>query len=226
MAFDFDTEAGGGGGEQGPFIKWYTAGSAAKSIPPKTFAIRGKAEGEEEYTETIFEKFTTTGVVLNLESTKQGWEKDVTNGAPERVYAPQCDPRNRPDDSKKQSGAFAWSNLFGIRVATGGAETAWWSDASWGGYEAFKRLAKQIHAEADANPGKAPLVKMTGIEEGQSKNGKFAVPILTVTSWVRRPTCFDAEPAMAFDTGEPASLPPAASPAPAPAPSPEDGEFQ
>lgn len=221
MAFDFDTEAGGGGGEQGPFIKWYTAGSAAKSIPPKTFAIRGKPDGADEYEETVFDTFATTGVVLNLDSVKQGWEKDVTNGAPERVYAPQCDPRNRPDDSKKQSGAYAWSNLFGIRVAIGGGNTAWWSDASWGGYEAFKRLAKLIHAEAGANTGKCPLVKLTGIEEGQSKNGKFAVPILTIASWVKRPECFDAEPAMAFDTGEAPA--PAAKPAPQPATA--DGEF-
>lgn len=207
--FDFDDSQEGG--STGPWISWKAKGTEDRSVNPKSFAIRGK-DGEESYTRQ-FDGFAR-GVALDLESCQQGYIKDGTrNMPPERKWG----VRDRPDDSKKPSGAYSWSKAFSIRVATSKTETATWEDASWGGYEGFRRLAGKIKAAGD-KPGQSPVVRIVGTEDGESARGKFSVPIFDIVQWVSKPGVFTQAQTMAFDdTPEPAPQP-VAKPAPAPMP--------
>jgi hypothetical protein len=222
--FDFDTTEGGG--SKGPWVRWTADGSAKKGLPPKSFALRGKDENDASF-ERVFDGFAK-GVVVNLDTVQQGWQRDNGHGqAPTREWSKTP---TRPDDSKTASGKFAWSRMFGCRIAIGGGEMATWEDASWGGYEGFRRLAVQIKEQAPGNPGKCPVVKLTGIEEKRFNGGSSCIPIVQIVQWIDPPACF-AEDGEGFDTTEqtPASTQAAPQPVETPAPAndavPEDMAF-
>lgn len=189
--FDFDDKDEGG--SVGPWISWKFKGTEDRNVDPRSFAIRGKDEHGNAFT-AQFDGFKT-GVALDLDSVKQGFIRDGSRGAPpERVWG----TTKRPDESKKPSGAFAWSKAFSIRVATSKTETATWEDASWGGYEGFRRLATQIKAAGDQG-NRSPVIVLTGVEEIDAKNGKAGVPIFEIKSWVNRPAAFATETMTGFD---------------------------
>jgi hypothetical protein len=161
------------------------------------------------------------GCVLDLDSLKLGWEKDGAKGqAPERRWNPtlaQATPR--PDESKKLSGAFAWSRALSVRCAIGGGQAATWEQGSFAAYEAFTKLAKQIEqqwAAQSQNGTLLPLVKQTGVEKVELPAGSANVPVLTIAKWVPRPDCLKAD-APVIATAAPA---PAAAPAPVAQPTP------
>lgn len=196
MAFDFDGSAGGaGGGEPGPYISWGAKGSAEKGLPPRSFIIRDRIADDGPWEETAFEGFKK-GVALNLTSVKQGWKNGDTN---DRQWG--VDLKKRPDESKRDGGGFAWSIMFGARVAIGGGKSAWWEDSSWGGYEGFKRLAQRIDAAIQEKPSRAdlaPVVILTDTEKKEFKRGNTHVPILEVKDWVARPDCFETPDPVGF----------------------------
>jgi len=202
----------GGGGSQGPWISWSSNGSAMKAIAPKSWVLREKEEGAIEATSTAIPAFAN-GCVMDLESLKLGWEKDVGTGqAPERRWSPDIAmPMPRPDDSKKATGGFAWSAALSVRCAIGGGKAATWEQGAFGAYEGFSRLARQIEAQYPGD-GTLPLVKQTGVETIKLKSGAANIPILAIERWVPRPDCLKADaPTIAT----------APAPAPQPAPQPQ-----
>ncbi len=211
----FAIDTGDTGGSLGPWLSWTSNGSAMKGFQPMKWVLRGKDENGDK-TEEMVPGFEA-GCVMDLDTLKLGWEKDGAKGmAPERRWNPslaQATPR--PDDSKKPSGAYAWSRALTVRLAIGDGKTATWEQGSFAAYAAFEKLAKQIMAQHPGD-GTLPLVKQTGVEQRSLPNGSANIPILEIVKWVPRPDCLKDD-APQIDTGAAA---PAAQPAPAPAPQP------
>lgn len=211
----FTIDTGDSGGSQGPWISWTSNGSAMKGFAPKSWVVRDKdANGAK--TETVVPGFAA-GCVMDLDTLKLGWERDSMNGgAPERRWNPsiaQATPR--PDESKKQSGAFAWSRALSVRLAIGGGKCATWEQGSFGAYEAFSRLSTAL--QSGYQPGMCPMIKQTGVEQRKLPSGTANIPILEVVKWVPKPDCLK-EAAPKIDTGTAAPAAPVAQPAAQPAP--------
>lgn len=212
MSFAIDT--GNEGGTLGPWMNWTSNGSAMKGFPPKSWVLRGKNENDEKF-EHVIDGFAN-GCVMDLDTLQLGWMKDGATGqAPEKRWNPSVSQATpRPDESKKQSGAYAWSQALSIRCAIGNGQAATWEQASFGAYDAFSKLAKQISAEwpeKSQNGKLLPLVKQVGVESQTLKSGTSNKPVLQVVDWVERPDCLKAD-APAIATQEPA--PQQAAPAP------------
>ena len=192
----FTIDTGETGGSQGPWLNWTSNGSMQKQLQAKSWALRGKDENDEKFEHNVpaFE----TGCVLDLDTLQLGWMKDGGQGqAPIKQWnAHFSQATQRPDDSKKISGAYAWSAALSIRCAIGEGRAATWEQASFGAYDAFSKLSKQISAEwaeKSQNGKLLPLVKQTGVETQQLKSGASNKPILSVVQWVERPDCLKAD---------------------------------
>lgn len=217
-------DTGESNGSLGPWISWTSNGSAEKGFAPRKWVLRDKNELGEKVEEVVpaFE----AGCVMDVDSLKLGWEKDGAKGmAPERRWNPSVGSATpRPDESKKASGAYAWTRALSVRCAIGGGRAATWEQGSFAAYEAFVRLSKQIMAQWKGD-NTLPLVKQTGTEKRDLPNGSANIPILEIVKWVPRPDCLKADaPVIATAAEEPAPKP-AAKPAPEPAFEDSDSEF-
>ena len=156
---------------------------------------------------------------MDLDTLQLGWMKDGATGqAPEKRWNPSISQSTpRPDESKKPSGGFAWSQALSVRCAIGGGEAATWEQASFGAYDAFSKLSKQIAAEwseKSQNGALLPLVKQTGVETESLKSGSTNKPILEVVRWLERPDCLkDDAPVIATETPAPTQQQAAQAPA-------------
>jgi hypothetical protein len=215
----FAIDTGSEVGSKGPWMSWTSNGSAMKGFPPKSWVLRGKDQNDEKF-EKVIDAFST-GCVLDLDTLQLGWMKDGATGtAPEKRWNPSISQATpRPDESKKISGKFAWTNALSIRAAVGDGQAATWEQASFGSYDAFSKLAKQIAAQWAAqsdNGRKLPLVKQTGTETTVLKSGTSNQPILEIVQWVDRPDCLkDDAPVIATEAAPAAATPPPAAPKPA-----------
>lgn len=201
-------------GSKGPWMTWSSNGSAAKGFKPKSWVMRGKDENDEKF-EKMIEGFANP-CAFDLDSLKLGWEKDGAAGqAPDRRYSSHYSvAMPRPDESKKPSGAFQWSNCLQVRVAISKEQAVTWEQGSFGAYQAFTKLARQIEAQWDQsnNGAMLPVVQMTGVEERNLTSGSTNIPILDIIKWVPRPDCLkDDAPSIAV-AAEPAPQPKAAEP--------------
>ncbi len=192
----FAIDTGSSGASLGPWLTWSSNGSAMKGIPHSAWVLRGKDNAGNK-TETAVPAFVN-GCVLDLDSLKLGWEKDGAKGmAPERRWNPSVSQSTpRPDESKKQSGTFAWSRALSVRCAIGGGQAATWEQGSFAAYEAFTGLAKQIQAqwaEHSQNGALLPLVVQSGVERRELPGGSANIPTLQISKWVPRPDCLKAE---------------------------------
>ncbi len=220
--FNIDTGADGGG-SKGPWISFKPKGSAKHGLPYKSWTLRTKTDAGSAIER--FAAMENPGVVLDVYakgaelcgSLKLGWSKsDGTAGvAPERRwFASPLRAEPRPDESKKITGGYVWSNALSIRCAVGGGKTATWEDDGWGVYKGFNALAKAISAGLAANEGLCPMVRVTGyIDEGSGQNST-SVPQFTILKWVPRPDCLKEDAPVIADV-------PAAAPAPQYTPPPQ-----
>lgn len=204
-------DTGDSGGSKGPWLAWTSEGSARKGFKPESWVLRDKdANGDKM--EAVVEAFYK-GCVLDLDSLKLGWEKDGGAGkAPERRWNPSISQAlPRPDESKKASGGYAWTQALSVRVAFNQEAAATWEQGSFGAYRAFTKLAQLINAQYPGD-GTLPFVKQTGVEHIKLSNGSTAVPILEIMKWVQRPDCLKEQMGIATE--------PPAAPAPQPAQQP------
>jgi len=197
-------------GSLGPWMTWTSNGSAQKQFPPKSWIMRGKDASDVKF-EKVIDGFANP-CVFDLDSLKLGWEKDGAAGqAPERRYSSHYSvPMPRPDESKKQNGAFAWSNCLQVRVAVSQTEAVTWEQGSFGAYQAFSKLAKQIEAqwpEHSQNGALLPVVQMTGVEARTLSSGSSNIPVLEIVKWVPRPDVLKDAPAIATDSSGPSPSP-------------------
>ena len=213
MAFQ-PIDTGETGGSKGPWLSWTSNGSMQKNLQAKSWALRGKDENDQKFEHNVpaFEN----GCVIDLDTLQLGWMKDGGQGqAPIKQWNPSpSQSMPRPDDSKKMQGTgFAWSQALSVRCAIGDGKAATWEQASWGAYDAFSKLTKQINAEwveKSQNGAYLPLVKQTSVETQTMKSGSSNKPVLTIVEWVPRPDCLK-DNAPEIDTGAIASQEAAAS---------------
>lgn len=207
-------------GSLGPWMTWTSNGSAQKGFPPKAWVMRGKDANDNKF-EKVIDGFANP-CVFDLDSLKLGWEKDGAQGqAPDRRYSSHYSvAMPRPDESKKQNGAFTWSNCLQVRVAISQTEAVTWEQGSFGAYQAFTKLAKQIEAqwpEHSQNGALLPVVQMTSVDTRTLSSGSTNIPVLEIIKWVPRPDVLkDDAPAIATQAAqEPqqAQQPPAQPPA-------------
>lgn len=196
MTNPFNIDTGETGGSKGPWMSWTSNGSAMKGFAPKSWVLRGKDESDEKFENTVVA--FADGCVLDLDTLQLGWMKDGATGqSPEKRWNPHFSKATpRPDDSKKQSGAYAWSAALSIRCAIGSGQAATWEQAAFGAYDAFSKLAKQISAEwseKSDNGRLLPLVNQTGVESQTLKSGTSNKPVLQVVQWVERPDCLKGD---------------------------------
>jgi hypothetical protein len=233
--FAIDTGADGGG-SKGPWISFKPKGSAKHGLPYKSWTLRDKTDAGS--TIEKFPAMESPGVVLDIYakggqlcgSLKLGFSKsDGTAGvAPERRWfqSPlRAEPR--PDESKKATGGYVWSNALSVRAAIGGGKVATWEDDGWGVYKGFSALVKAMNGGFAANEGLCPMVRVTGYADEGTGQNSTSVPLFEILKWVPRPACL-AEDAPTI-AAEPAPAPqPVPTPTPAPAPAasvPVDAEF-
>lgn len=209
MAFAIDT--GSTALSQGPWVRWTSEGSARKRLAPESWVLRDKDAGGNTV-ETNVPAFTA-GCVMDLDTLQLGWEKDGAVGtAPERRWNPSISmATQRPDDSKKAAGGWAWSQALSVRLAIGGGQAATWEQGGFGAYEAFTRLAAQITAQwptQSQNGALLPLIQQTAVETKALKNGSSCIPILSIVKWVPRPDCLKANaPVIAAAVADPEPAP-------------------
>jgi len=210
----FAIDTGDTGGSQGPWISWTSNGSAMKGFQPMKWILRGKDESGNK-TEEMVPAFEG-GCVMDLDSLKLGWERDGATGiSPERRWNPSISQSTpRPDESKKQSGAYAWSRALTVRLAIGGGQAATWEQGSFAAYRAFEKLAGQIQSQYPGD-GTLPLIKQTGVEQMKLPNGSANIPNLEIVKWVPRPDCLKAD-APVIATSEPTPQAAPATPQPTP----------
>lgn len=230
--FAIDTGADGGG-SKGPWISFKPKGSAKHGLPYKSWTLRTKTE-----TGSSIEKFAameSPGIVLDMYakggqlcgSLKLGFSKsDGQAGvAPERRWF-QSPLRSepRPDESKKATGGYVWSNALSVRAAIGGGKVATWEDDGWGVYKGFSALTRLLNAEFAANEGLCPMVRVTGYADEGSGQNSTSVPLFEVVKWVPRPDCLKEDAPVISADPAPAA-PPAYTPPPAAAAVPADVAF-
>lgn len=195
--FAIDTGADGGG-SKGPWISFKPKGSAKHGLPYKSWTLRDKTETGS--TISAFAVISNPGVVLDMYakggqlcgSLKLGFSKsDGTAGvAPERRwFQSPLRAEQRPDESKKATGGYVWSNALSVRAAIGGGKTATWEDDGWGVYKGFSQLVKQLNAGFAANEGLCPMVRCTGYADEGSGQNSTSVPLFEIVRWVPRPDC-------------------------------------
>lgn len=224
----FTIDTGDSGGSKGPWLSWTSNGSAEKSFPPRSWILREKPDGAPSAILSVVSAFAT-GCVMDLDTLKLGWEKDGAKGmAPERRWNPTVSQSTpRPDDSKKQSGAYSWGRALSVRLAIGGGKSATWEQGSFGAYEAFATLAKEIQAQWPTHSQNGlllPLVQQTSVMKRDLPSGSANIPVLSIVKWVPRPDCLKADaPTFAVEP-QPVAAPVVVAPA-APAPIPQDAEF-
>nr|WP_309504322.1 hypothetical protein [uncultured Roseovarius sp.] len=209
-------------GSKGPWMTWSSNGSATKGFAPKTWVMRGKDQNDVKF-ERMIDGFANP-CVFDLDTLKLGWEKDGAQGqAPDRRYSSHYSvPMPRPDESKKPNGSPAWSNCLQVRVAISQTEAVTWEQGTYGAYQGFTKLARQIEAQWQThsqNGTLLPVVQMTRVEAAALSSGSTNVPILEIVKWVPRPDCLkDDAPAIATQPAQQAAPAPAPQQAPAPQP--------
>jgi hypothetical protein len=121
--------------------------------------------------------------------------------APERKwFQSPLKSEQRPDESKKATGGYVWSNALSVRVAIGGGKTATWEDDGWGVYKGFSQLVKQLNPGFGPNEGLCPKVRVVGYADEGSGQNSTSVPLFEVMGWVPRPDCLKEDaPAIAAE---------------------------
>lgn len=229
--FAIDTGADGGG-SKGPWISFKPKGSAKHGLPYKSWTLREKTDAGS--TITAFRTMESPGVVLDIYalngqlcgSLKLGFSKSdgMAGVAPERRwFQSPLKAEQRPDESKKATGGYVWSNALSLRVAIGGGKTATWEDDGWGVYKGFSALVKALNAGFSANIGLCPMVRCTGYADEGTGQNSTSVPLFEILKWVPRPDCLKEDaPQIAAAPEAPAQ---AYTPPPAPAAIPADVAF-
>ena len=154
-------------------------------------------------------------VAMDLGNIEIGW-LSFAAGAPDfqMVKAGEPLPAQPSPDHKQAFRVRIASNDLGLREFSHSAKTV---------LRAMDTLYNQYEAEAPANPGKVPVVTISGTERIKinSPQGEltFKVPQWSITSWIDRPAMMDggatapSQPAPEVAAAAVASQPPAAAPA-------------
>ena len=171
-------------------------GHSGSEGPWLTWSVRGFVLRTGNYREPF--AWPERGVVLDIFNLKTGWcyTGGGAGAAPKWKWN-----RNRnhfePQPSEKCKKGFS------IPCAIGGKSATWEQSgaASWNG---LTGLADAVNAGFAANPGKLPLVKLTGVRVEKYNKGSTTIPLLQFMQWVDRPACLGGDETIDTRPSQPA----------------------
>ena len=205
-------------GMEGPFLSFKPRGSMKHGIGINGWMLNSKDDAGNKSVQDVTQ-IIASGLVLDLDTLKLGWEKDNPDGAPTRAWAPDLNlaafarPTNETKTNDRQKVVSVWSELFGIRVGMQNGTAATWSQSTFAAFEAL-RTALNNEIMPSYQQSKLPVITITGYREEYNSS----IPSLRVDRWVDRPAFMTASaPAPAINM---AASQPAPAPAPAPTPAP------
>jgi len=144
--------------------------------------------------------------VFDLENVEIGWMNFASGGAPDfRMVALGNDPGGRPSDGHKEG----FRIMMKLSKECGGDVRELCSTAK-AVIGAFDELHDAYLKEADANPGKLPVIAMTGARAIQtnapngSKTTNYA-PVFKIEAWVPRPADLVFKPKSPAKTAAPSA---------------------
>lgn len=179
MALGFNLETRSGG-DILPIVKWDAkAGDFIKQ--DRYQAGDGTWQKDEQ------ELGLPLQVAMDLGSIEIGW-LSFAAGAPDfqMVKAGEPLPAQPSPDHKQAFRVRIASNDLGLREFSHSAKTV---------LRAMDTLYSQYEAEAPANPGKVPVVTISGTDRVKvnSPNGEltFKAPVWSITQWIDRPAMMD-----------------------------------
>ena len=165
------------------------------------------------------EQFEVTNMtaIFDMDNLQTGWFLFAPGVAPVKNMDPSlAQAAAKPGDGFKrgfQLDVFSEKNLLGVREFSATAGIV---------IDAMNDLHDHWVAQKDANPGKLPVVKCSGVQPVTNKHGTNYRPVLEIVSWADRPAelAGNAAPAQATSAPPPPAAathapPPAAAPAPA-----------
>jgi hypothetical protein len=177
LGFNLETK---GGGDILPIVKWDAkAGDLIKQ--DRYQAADGTWQKDEQ------ELGLPLQVAMDLGSIEIGW-LSFAAGAPDfqMVKAGEPLPAQPSPDHKQAFRVRIASNDLGLREFSHSAKTV---------LRAMDTLYSQYEAEAPANPGKVPVVTISGTDRVKvnSPNGEltFKAPVWSITQWIDRPAMMD-----------------------------------
>ena len=207
MALGFNTE-GRSGGDILPIVKF-----DAKS---GDFIARNRVQGGDGMWENVEEELGVPWkAVFDFANIEVGW-LSFSSGAPD-FHMVKFGERLPPQPSPEHKQAFRiriYSKSLGLREFSHSSKTM---------LRAIDALHNSFLADQAANPGKVPVVEVSGLEtvKVNSPQGelRFKAPKWSIVQWIAKPE--------AMDGGAAAPAPaPAAKPSPAPKPvAASDDEF-
>lgn len=164
----------GSGGDFLPYFKY-------NSKADKSF-VRGEA-GDVEIPKPTF--------VADFKNIRTGWFLLAEATAPNIVYdLDLATPAPKPSDKHKRGFKL---NLFS-QQSFGGDGLVEFTGASMHVCAAVNEVYAQYEKDAPANPGKLPVVAMTGSVPQKDKHGTNYKPLFSILKWVDTPPAFTAAP--------------------------------
>lgn len=197
-------DMGASAGSIGPWLKWYSNGSAVKGHPPACWVLNGKDDNGNQFERQID---LSGGMVLNFDTLKLGWEREGNRGqGPDRRWNPSLEHwPDRPSEEKRNGGGYVWTRAFEIRVAIGNGQAATWGQAQYASYEAMTKLIEMLQGIQDYPAGMCPLVRVAQVVSEQLPNGSANLPVFELVKFVPLPECLRAPGInMGDDGGAPA----------------------
>ena len=190
---------GSGGGDRTPILKF--------SAKDGSFIAVDRTQVDGQWTSHEQELEAPIKVAMDLAEIEMGWMH--FNPAPDFHMAKSGQQRpEKPSDDHK------WG--FRVRLTNKEMGLRELSSSSRNVYERMLALYQAYEAGKAQNPGKVPVVDITGTErvtqtlnDGQTQT--WRVPQWTLSGWTDRPASFDGAPAQepaAAPVAPPASIPP------------------
>lgn len=190
-------------------------------------AKAGRWYTKEDKPDAVEFEVVNMTAIFDMDNLQTGWFLFAPGVAPVKNMDPSlAESAPKPGDGFKrgfQLDVFSEKNLGGKRELSSTAGAV---------IEAMNDLHDDWIAGKDANAGKLPVVKCSGVQPVTSKHGTNYRPVLEIVSWADRPAELAGNaPAKAAPAAAPAPAaaqhapPPAAKAAPAPVPVSDDVDF-
>ena len=188
--------SGSGGGDRTPILKF--SAKDGSFIAVNRSQVDGQWQSQERELEAPIQ------VAMDMAEIEMGWMH--FNPAPDFHMAKSGQPRpEKPSDDHK------WG--FRVRLCNKDIGLRELSSSSRNVYDRMVKLYQAYEAGKAQNPGKVPIVDITGTErvtqtlnDGQTQT--WRVPQWSLSGWVDRPTTLDSAPEPTAAVAPPASIPP------------------
>lgn len=201
MALGLQTESGGG--EYTPVAK-YDARAG------RMFKIERAQDSAGNWQTNNVEITTGFQAIMDMENIQVGWILFASGIAPQFTLVPLGDPLpQKPSENHKQG----FRLMMKLGKSSGGdvREFASCAKAVIGAIDA---LHDEFSRGRAANPGKLPVVSLTGtvpvVSQGKGQSSTNYAPVFVIKSWIERPPELSAEqkaPQQAAPVQQPAAQP-------------------